>query len=131
MKINKLIPMAGEGSRFKEKGYEIPKPLLPIMGLPMVVSAAKALPGKDENMIFIMRDFHVSEFAIDKTINKHFPDAKTIVVNKLTEGQASTCLLAKDIINNENELLIGASDNGMLIINFGIGKVIEIIYLMN
>jgi dTDP-glucose pyrophosphorylase len=112
--INKLIPMAGEGSRFKEKGYNIPKPLLPILGYPMVVSAAKALPGKDENMIFIMRDFHVSEYAIDKTIDSHFPGAKIIQVDKLTQGQASTCLLAKDFINNDDELFIGASDNGMI-----------------
>jgi dTDP-glucose pyrophosphorylase len=106
--------MAGAGSRFTEKGYDIPKPLLPIMGLPMVISAAKALPGNDENMIFVMRDFHITEYGIDKVVKSHFPDAQIIVIDKLTEGQASTCLLAKDLINNDNELLIGASDNGML-----------------
>jgi dTDP-glucose pyrophosphorylase len=110
----KLIPMAGAGSRFAEKGYTDPKPLLPVMGLPMVVSAAKALPGSDENMIFVLRDFHISDYGIDKTLKEHFPDAKIIVIDKLTEGQASTCLLAKEFINNDQELFIGASDNGML-----------------
>ena len=110
----KLTPMAGAGSRFTEKGYTVPKPLLPVMDLPMVVSAAKALPGPDENMVFVLRDFHISEYGIDKTLVEHFPDAKIIVIDQLTEGQASTCLLAKEFINNDQELFIGASDNGML-----------------
>jgi bifunctional N-acetylglucosamine-1-phosphate-uridyltransferase/glucosamine-1-phosphate-acetyltransferase GlmU-like protein len=109
--------MAGEGSRFKEKGYAIPKPVLPIMGYPMVVSATKALPGPDENLIFIMRDFQIRDYKIDKTVKTHFPEARIISVDRLTEGQASTCLLAKEFINNEHELFIGASDNGMLIDN--------------
>jgi len=113
-KIIKLIPMAGAGSRFSEKGYIDPKPLLPILGLPMVVSAAKALPGTDENMIFVLRDFHIKDYGIDKVLLSHFPDAKIIIIDQLTEGQASTCLMAKDLINNDSELFIGASDNGMI-----------------
>lgn len=106
--------MAGAGSRFSVEGYTVPKPLLPVRGLPMVVSAAKALPGADENFIFVLRDFHISEYGIDKVLQEHFPGCELIVIDKLTEGQASTCLLAKEKINNSEELYIGASDNGML-----------------
>lgn len=113
--INKLIPMAGAGSRFSMVGYTTPKPLLPVLGLPMVVTAAKNLPGEDENMIFVLRDFHISDYGIDAVLREHFPGCKLVVTNKLTEGQASTCLLAKDLINNEHELFIGASDNGMIL----------------
>lgn len=115
--IIKLIPMAGAGSRFSMVGYETPKPLLPVLGLPMVVSAAKSLPGEDENMIFVLRDFHISQYGIDKVLREHFPGCELIVIDKLTEGQASTCLLAKEHIYNEHELFIGASDNGMLYSN--------------
>ena len=50
-----LIPMAGAGSRFVEAGYDIPKPLLTIMGTPMVVKAALALPSSDK-YIFVLND---------------------------------------------------------------------------
>ncbi len=109
----KLIPMAGEGSRFKAEGYTTPKPLLPITNKPMVVQATLALPPAEKN-IFILRDFHITEFQIDKTIKKYIPNAELLILDKLTEGQAATCLHAKNLINNSEELIIGASDNGMI-----------------
>jgi dTDP-glucose pyrophosphorylase len=108
-----LIPMAGAGSRFVEAGYSTPKPLLPVLGKPMVVSAANALPGSNE-YIFIVRDFQVREYKVDEHLRTYFPDCRIIVLDHLTEGQAVTCLQAKDFIDNEKELLIGASDNGMI-----------------
>jgi len=108
-----LIPMAGAGSRFAEAGYSVPKPLLPILGKPMVVSAAGALPPSDE-YIFIVRDYQIQDYQIDTHLKKHFPNCKIVILDYLTEGQASTCLHARNYINNEQELVIGASDNGMI-----------------
>jgi dTDP-glucose pyrophosphorylase len=111
--MNALIPMAGAGSRFKEKGYQTPKPLLPIMGLPMVVNAANALP-PSQQYLFVVRDFQIKEYQIDKHLKAHFNSPEIITLNHLTEGQASSCLAAKVFINNDDELIIGASDNGMI-----------------
>jgi dTDP-glucose pyrophosphorylase len=108
-----LIPMAGAGSRFTEEGYTVPKPLLPILGKPMVVSAAEALPGSKRH-IFIIRDFQIEQYQVDEHLKSHFPDCEIVVLDHLTEGQAVTCLHAKDYINNSQELVIGASDNGMI-----------------
>jgi NDP-sugar pyrophosphorylase family protein len=108
-----LIPMAGAGSRFKEKGYSTPKPLLDILGKPMVVNAAEALPAADK-YTFVLRDFQISEYHIDKYLHEHYPEADLLILDHLTEGQAVTCLKARDLINNDEELLIGASDNGMI-----------------
>lgn len=105
--------MAGEGSRFKQQGYETPKPLLPILGLPMVVNAANALP-KSNRYIFIVRDFQINDYQIDKHLQKHFDSPEIITLTQLTEGQAVSCLAAKDLINNDEALVIGASDNGMI-----------------
>lgn len=110
----KLIPMAGAGSRFAMKGYTTPKPLLPVRGLPMVVSAAKSLPYEGGEYVFVVRQFHIEEYGIDEVLKEHFPKARIITIEHLTEGQASTCLLARDVVNNDRELFIGASDNGML-----------------
>ena len=52
-----LIPTAGAGQRFVDAGYNVPKPLIEIDGLPMVVQAAKTLPPADK-WIFICREEH-------------------------------------------------------------------------
>jgi NDP-sugar pyrophosphorylase family protein len=108
-----LIPMAGAGSRFAEAGYKIPKPLLTILGEPMVVKAAQALP-LSEQYTFIVRDFQIREYQIDKHLGNYFPGCDVVVLDHLTEGQAVTCLKARHLFQPDEELVIGASDNGMI-----------------
>lgn len=119
--MNILIPMAGEGQRFKDVGYTTSKPAILTYDRkdgtqkPMVVLATLDLPGAanpDNQLIFVDRDFHKTD-GVEAVILKHFPWAKIITVEKLTEGQACTCLLAKEWINNDEELLIAGCDNGM------------------
>ncbi len=111
--MTNLMPMAGEGKRYKDAGYEIPKPLILVSGKPMVVMAAEFLP-KADKWVFICRKEHIDNYGIDEVLESHFLNSEIIAVDKLTDGQASTCLLAKDLINNNEELLIGACDNGMI-----------------
>lgn len=108
-----LIPMAGEGQRFIDCGYSTPKPLIDIKGLPMVVRAAKCLPEADK-WIFVCREKHIVEKNIKNVLLKFFPNSIVLSINKLTDGQARTCLLAKDYIENDDELTIGACDNSMI-----------------
>jgi len=108
-----LVPMAGAGSRFKKEGYNVPKPLILVNKKPMVVEATSHLP-KSEKQIYICRKEHLEDEKIDIEIKKHYPNSKFISIDYLTEGQASTCLLAKKEINNSEELIIGACDNGMI-----------------
>jgi dTDP-glucose pyrophosphorylase len=111
MKIN-LIPLAGQGKRFKDEGYELPKPLIPVDGIPMVIAAAKSLPEADKYIFLCLKE-HISKYKIDKIIKRYVKNAQVVTINKLTEGQASTCLLAEEYINPEDELTIGSCDNGM------------------
>ena len=41
--MNILIPMAGEGARFKTAGYKHTKPLIPVNGKPMIQQAIETL----------------------------------------------------------------------------------------
>lgn len=82
----------------------------------MVVAAVEDLPVScactDAQLIFILRDFHLDD-GVDAVLKNRFPNARFISVDALTEGQASTCLLARELINNDEPLLIAACDNGM------------------
>lgn len=108
-----IIPMAGLGSRFSDEGHLLPKPLIPVSGKPMIAQVIKGLPQAD-TWIFIVRTEHIKEYAIDKVIKAEIPDAIIIDIDKTTEGQASTCMLAFEHIAEDNEVFISACDNSFL-----------------
>lgn len=116
-----LIPMAGAGQRFADAGYRVHKPAIPTIDRydgrekPMVVCATKDLPGVAEdgsNVIYVDRTFH-REDGVEDAIRAYYEKAQFITVDRLTEGQACTCMLAKDSLDPEAELLIAGCDNGM------------------
>ena len=108
-----LVPMAGEGLRFKREGYKLPKPLVDISGKPMVVRAVNDLPQANKH-IFLCNKDHIEQYKIDKTLKDNYPNTKIVKVDKLTEGQACTCLLAEEDVDMNKPLLISACDNGIL-----------------
>ncbi len=119
---NIIIPMAGEGKRFSEKGYSTGKPSIPTYDrrtgklIPMVVCAVKDLPfvnSDGSNIFFLDRDFHKKD-GVENRINEFYPNAKFITINKLTEGQACTCLLSEEHIDTSAPLIIAACDSGMI-----------------
>lgn len=106
-----LIPMAGEGSRFAKEGYQFPKPLIDVCGLPMIQRVVENLKFKAD-YIFLVRKEHLEKYSgLEGTLNQITNySAKIVIVDSLTDGAASTALLAKDYINNEDDLLIANSD---------------------
>lgn len=120
--MNILIPMAGEGKRFSDAGYMIHKPAIDTTDrktgkkIPMVVCATMDIPQVDargKNVLYIDRRFH-KEGGVEEKIKKFYPEAGFLTIDKLTEGQASTCLLAESYLKREEELLIAGCDNGMV-----------------
>ena len=112
MRVN-LIPMAGEGKRYREAGYAVPKPFIEVQEIPMVVRAARALPPADK-WIFVCRREHLEQYGGEKIIAPYFPNVHFVVVDRLTEGQACTCMLAEKLIPQDAMLTIGPSDNDMI-----------------
>lgn len=109
MKPNVLIPMAGFGSRFIEKGYSLPKPLIKIFGKPMIQLVVESL-NLDANYIFVVQKEHRTKYNLDNVLNAIVPGCKIVEVNGPTEGAAVTSLMAKDLINNDTPLIISNSD---------------------
>ena len=109
MKPNVLIPMAGLGSRFAEKGYSLPKPLIKIFGKPMIQLVIDSLD-IDGNYIFIVQKDHRVKYHLDDVLDEMAPGCTIIEVDGLTDGAARTTLFAKDAINNDTPLVIANSD---------------------
>ncbi len=104
-----VVPLAGEGTRFSSVGYILPKPLIPVSGKPMVLNAVRSMP-KSNKWIFIVRKEHISQYQIDELIKTEVPHAIIIPVEKTTRGQAFTCMLAKEHLEENEPLFIGSCD---------------------
>ena len=51
--INVVIPMAGRGQRFVESGYDKPKPMIDVCGVPMIERVIDSLTLKHGECHFI------------------------------------------------------------------------------
>jgi len=107
--LNVLIPMAGAGSRFQAAGYTFPKPLIEVRGQPMIQTVVENLNCESPHT-FIVQKSHRNKYNLDTLLNLISPDCHIIEADGITDGAACTTLLSKDIINNDQPLLIANSD---------------------
>jgi len=108
--INVVIPMAGSGSRFAKAGYSLPKPLIDVLGKPMIHRVLDNLSIEDAKYILLARSEHLDAYgeyfkAIESSYRVEF-----VSIDKLTDGATCTVLHARKLIDNDNPLLIANSD---------------------
>lgn len=109
--VNIVIPMAGRGSRFVKAGYEKPKPLIDVLGEPMINWAMKSFDFLDSvpkyKLIFIILREHDEKYQLEKELKKLYGDkTEVVILDKVTRGQAETVLAAQKYIDNFNKLFI-------------------------
>jgi dTDP-glucose pyrophosphorylase len=110
--LNIVVPMAGAGSRFAKVGYKDPKPLIPVHGVPMIKLVIENLrPATPHRFIFICQKPHLEPFGLEAKL-KAWGGTNTVIttVPGLTEGAACTVLTVKDIIDNDDALMIANCD---------------------
>lgn len=110
--MNVLIPCSGNGSRFKEEGYKQIKPLIPIAnGRAMIECVGRNLDIKAHH-IFVVQEEHwdMNYEKMSRAFENISEDYEVIKTNGVTEGAACSCLLAKDVINTSEPLIIANSD---------------------
>lgn len=109
--LNIVIPMAGAGSRFAKAGYADPKPLIRISGVEMIkVVIGNLRPQCSHRFIFICQNAHLAEYQLVEKLKQWAPRCEIIGLDGLTEGAACTVLMAKQFINNDDQLMIANSD---------------------
>lgn len=110
--LNIVVPMAGAGSRFAKAGYEEPKPLIPVRGVPMIRLVIENLrPQGPHRFIFVVQRAHDDRFGLSSKLRTWAGDHAEIVhVDGLTEGAACSVLAAEALIANRDPLMIANSD---------------------
>lgn len=107
--LNVLIPMAGAGSRFTEAGYIFPKPLIEVNGNPMIQEVVNNL-SITANYIYVVQKEHFEKYHLDYLLNAITPNCQIVQVDSITDGAAITALMAKELIDNNNPLILANSD---------------------
>lgn len=109
-KYNLLVPIAGKGQRMVDGGYTFPKPMIMAGDRHILDYGLDSIDYSECNLIFVVRRDHICNFAIDKFLKKYGDDVKIVVAEQDTKGSASTCLLAKGLINDDTPLIIFCPD---------------------
>ena len=107
-----VITMGGLGSRFREAGYDVPKYMIEVKGKSLFEWSLISLEGFRKNVnqyIFIAmsdKKVDVEKFIKEKCDVLKIDNFHIIVLDYLTDGQASTAMKAEKYWNKKNGLLI-------------------------
>ena len=107
--MNIIVPMAGAGSRFEKVGYTFPKPLIEVKGQPMIAKVVENL-NLQGKYIFLVQKAHYEKYDLENLLNLIAPGCEIVQIDGLTEGAACTVLKARELIDNDQPLLISNSD---------------------
>lgn len=109
--LNIVVPMAGRGSRFTKAGYELPKPLIDVNGIPMIECVTRnIMPHCEHRFIYICQQEHLKKYNLSVLLKRIAPGCEIVAVDHITKGAACTVLLAENFINTDDELMIANSD---------------------
>lgn len=109
--LNIVVPMAGRGQRFVDAGYGLPKPLIPVHGVPMIkLVIANLMPDRPHRFHFLIQRGHDQEFGLAALLAEWVPGCTVTMIDGVTEGAACTVLLARGLIDNDDELMIANCD---------------------
>jgi NDP-sugar pyrophosphorylase family protein len=109
--MNILIPAAGSGVRFSSAGFIVPKPMIDVLGKPMIIQAVNSL-ALDGRLIFVIQTQHIG-FGLKDLLKQNYKDCIIIDIDYITEGPVASCLLAEKYIDNDDKLVIANCDQIM------------------
>jgi len=92
--MNIIIPIGGVGQRFKDEGYLVPKPLINVLGKPMIYRVIDNLNLSEDDNVYIIYNNQLKEYNFEDLIKFYFPKKNIyfISLDFLTKGAAETVL---------------------------------------
>jgi capsule biosynthesis phosphatase len=96
-----LIPLGGIGERFKNLGYKKPKPLINVMGKPIICWLFDNLKLDNVTMVVIPYNKELEKYNFESLITKMYPNInfKFLKMDSQTQGAAETVLKAINAID--------------------------------
>jgi NDP-sugar pyrophosphorylase family protein len=106
-----VIPLAGRGRRFTEKGYTFPKPLIELDRRTMIeaVLANLRVP-VPSRFHFVCLTEHLRHFHLGDLLRILVPGAQIIPADSESAGALCSVMLAADFLDPRDELLVANGD---------------------
>ena len=110
--MNIVIPIAGRGSRFADRGITTPKPLIPVAGRPMIARALDSLHCiAYQRVIVVALKEHAEHYPLIDHIRAAIGDqTQVILLDDVTDGQLRTVMAAREWIDSDDDVLIANCD---------------------
>lgn len=105
-----IITMAGLGSRFRKAGYNCPKYMIEANGKTLFEWSMDSLKGYNDYVnkyVFVVRkEDNTDKFIKDTMMKYGINDVEVIGIDYLTDGQATTCMLAMRYCNPNDSIMV-------------------------
>ena len=110
MTLNVVITMAGRGSRFHEAGYEVPKFEIMAHGCSLFEWSMRSLENfltPSSRVVFIcLKENKSSSFVLHQARTLGVTDVHIVELDEITDGQATSAYMSRELWNPEWPLLI-------------------------
>lgn len=104
-----IIPMAGEGQRFKDAGYKLDKPFLPVLDhKPMIQVVTENLRSLSGYFTYLVKPQHQARMEL--LISKMDIEGRCIPIAPHSDGAVGTIIQARDRIAPEVPVIIANCD---------------------
>ena len=89
-----FIPLGGHGERFKKQNYTLPKPLIKVLGTPIIFWLLNSLQFEENTTICIPYHKSLSQYRFEDILRKQYPNLKFIFksLDQNTRGAVETIL---------------------------------------
>jgi NDP-sugar pyrophosphorylase family protein len=106
-----IIPMSGFGERFRKAGYDVPKPLIPVDGKPIIGHVIDLFPGETE-ILFICSQEHLDEpaYRMAETIRRYCPRARIVGIDPHRNGPIWAVLQVRGLVDKNQPVFVNYCD---------------------
>lgn len=106
-----IVPMSGFGERFRRAGYELPKPLIPVEGKPIIAHVVDMFPGETE-FVFICNREHLEnpDYAMAEILRNLAPKGKIVPIEPHRLGPVHAVLQATSAIDLDQPVVVNYCD---------------------
>ncbi|HAQ7384494.1 TPA: hypothetical protein J0W29_000888 [Enterococcus faecium] len=105
-----IITMAGLGSRFRKVGYTVPKYMIEAKGKTLFEWSMGSLVDYNSNVekyVFVVRkEDDAAEFIKEHCAPYGISNVDVVEIDYMTDGQATTCMLAIPYCNKESSIMV-------------------------
>jgi CTP:molybdopterin cytidylyltransferase MocA len=108
---SQVVPMAGRGQRFVDRGYADPKPLIDVAGRPMIAQALACLP-RPAARVLVAQGEHADDPRFKKVVASLGSGTRVTRLDAVTEGQACTARIGMSGVDPGRPVLFAPCDTG-------------------